>query len=89
MREDVADQRRVLDAGNDSELPTAVRAGLDIDGKHALQSPHPAHRGGGLVVVYFAAGPMRHDAGAVFAVGCEHPVEATRSIFCAIFSGET
>lgn len=77
MGEDMADQRWVLDAGNHSERPTAIRAGLNVDLKHAFQSPHPVHRGGGLVVVYFAAGPVRHDAGAVFAVGCEHPVEAS------------
>jgi len=31
VRQDLCDDRRLLDAGNDLELPTAARTGLDVD----------------------------------------------------------
>jgi hypothetical protein len=31
VTEDLGNQRRILDAGNDSEVPAAIRAGLDIE----------------------------------------------------------
>ena len=64
-------QRRVFDTGNHSECAATSRAGLDVDGKDAPEALHPAHRGRRLIGID-APGPPRHDAGAVFEVGCEY-----------------
>jgi len=44
VREDPFDQRRLLDARDDLELPAAAPAGLDLAREHALQPLRPAHR---------------------------------------------
>ena len=38
MRQDLRDDRRLLDAGNDLELPAATRTGLDLHPEHPLES---------------------------------------------------
>jgi hypothetical protein len=40
IRQDVADQRRVLDAGDHAQFAATIRAGLDINGDYALQALH-------------------------------------------------
>ena len=74
MIKNLRNQWRVLDAGNYPELAATFRAGLDIDGEHPLEPLHPAHRGGRLIDIV-APGALRHDAGAVFEVGCKYSVE--------------
>jgi hypothetical protein len=39
VREDLRDDLRILDAGNDPEPAAAAGAGLDLDAEHALQVP--------------------------------------------------
>jgi hypothetical protein len=46
MRKNPLDERRVLDACDDLERAAAALAGLDVNGEHALQTPHPAHAHG-------------------------------------------
>ena len=52
-------RNHILDTGNHPQLAATIGTGFDIDCKDALQSLHPAHRGGGLVVVYMV--PMRQS----------------------------
>ena len=77
-----AHRNHILDTGNHPQLAATIGTGFDIDCKDALQSLHPAHRGGWLVVVHFAAGAVRYYPGAVFAVWRKEAVEA-----CEIQSG--
>ena len=42
--EDLHDQDRILDAGDDAHRPAIHRAGLDVDAEHALQALRPSHR---------------------------------------------
>ena len=43
MREDLYDQRRLLDGGDDPELPATLRAVFQVELEHALEQPCPAH----------------------------------------------
>ena len=76
MAQYFGDQRWVLDAGDDAEFSTALRTGLDVDGKHPLEALHPGHRRAGLVVVHRSLRSVWHDAVAVFGIGGEYPVKA-------------
>src|SRR5271167_4355955 len=44
VRQDLRNQLRLLDAGDDLQLPAAARAALDLDTEHSLQPSCPAHR---------------------------------------------
>ena len=44
MRENPLDQRRVFDARDDLDSPTAAPTALDLDREHAFEPLHPAHR---------------------------------------------
>ena len=41
MSQNLRDQGRLFDAGNDQQLAPAMRAGLDIDGEHSLEALSP------------------------------------------------
>src|SRR5690606_31210814 len=43
VRQDLRDDLRLLDAGDDLELAAATGAALDLDAEHALQAPRPVH----------------------------------------------
>jgi hypothetical protein len=43
-REDLRDELRLLNAGDDLEPTAAARTALDLNAEHALQAPRPAHR---------------------------------------------
>ena len=72
--EDHGDDVRVFDAGNHSEVATALGAGLDVDGEDSLQALHPRHGYQWFVVCLGLA--SRHDEFSLFAVWGEHTVEA-------------
>src|SRR5271167_5016963 len=44
VRQDLRNQLRLLDAGDDLQLPAAARAALDLYTEHSLQPSCPAHR---------------------------------------------
>jgi len=46
MTNNLRNQRRILDGGDDPELTAAFRAGFDVDGEYPLKALHPTHRGG-------------------------------------------
>ena len=75
MTQNLRNQGRILDAGDDPEFAAAFGTGLDVDRKDALEALHPAHGGRRLVGVD-APGSLRHDAFAVFEVGREDPVKS-------------
>ena len=84
MIEDLADDQRVFNAGNDLHWAAANMAGFDIDAEHALEPLCPGHGGmalGGCSVLCFIGGlaalaaPGRCDQRPVLAVGCEHAME--------------
>jgi hypothetical protein len=62
MAQNLRDQRWVLDAGDHSELATAFRASLDIDGEDPFEPLHPTHGCQGLVAIHRALRSLRHDA---------------------------
>jgi len=57
MSENLRNQWRIFDAGDDSQSSTALGTGLDIDGEHPLETLHPTHGGGRFVGVDAAARP--------------------------------
>jgi hypothetical protein len=71
MRQNLLDDSRIFNAGDDLDLPRAPLAGLDIDVKYPLQTLHPGHRlvalGGRLVQPIFPgrltplASPLRES----------------------------
>jgi hypothetical protein len=44
VRQDLRNELRLLDAGDDLELSTTARAALDLYAEHSLQPSRPAHR---------------------------------------------
>ena len=44
VREDLRNELRLVDAGDDLELPTTAGTALDLDIEHSLQPSCPAHR---------------------------------------------
>jgi len=77
MPQDLRDQWWVLDAGDHSELATAFRASLDVDGEDPFEPLYPTHGCHGLVMLHRALCSSRYDAFAMLEVWCEHPVEAS------------
>ncbi len=92
MLQDFVDDFRLSDIGNDAQLPSAKRAGCDIDLKYSFQAVGPgegrawlmlAGFGGigdfGWMVIGFVSRSRRFgwdDVLAMLEVGCEHPVVA-------------
>lgn len=83
VRENSLDDRRFLDARDHPQRPAAAPAGLDVDGKHPLQTLRPAQRllpsaRRGLAIRLAPArgsGPVpRHHPRAIRAPRCEHAV---------------
>ncbi len=66
----------VARAGNDPQLPTAMGAGLDVDGKDPLEALRPAHGGGWLVRIDLATESAWHNPGPVFEVRREYSMES-------------
>ncbi len=62
MPQNLGNQCRLLDAGYDPQLPTAMGTGLDVDGKDPLEALSSAHGSGWLVSIDVATGPARYDA---------------------------
>ena len=62
MAQNLRDQWWVLDAGDHSELATAFRASLDVDGEDPFEPLHPTHGCQGLVAIHRALCSLRHDA---------------------------
>jgi len=44
MGENLLDDRRIFDAGNDPHRPTAGTAGFNVDVEHPFQALRPGHR---------------------------------------------
>jgi len=77
MSQDFRDQRWVFNTGNDSELATAFRASLDVDGEDPLKALHPTHGRHRLVAFRRALRSLRYDAFAMLEVWGEYPVKAS------------
>ena len=87
MREYLRDHRRVFDAGNDTDITTAVTAGFNVDVEDPLQSLRPGHGcallSGCLLLcllccfdLFACASPGWCYQRPVFAVGREHPMKS-------------
>src|SRR5690606_30515898 len=89
MGEDVGDELGVLDAGEDLEVAAAAQAGIDVDGEHAFEAPHPVIEtclGARGSVLADCVGPPRPRRAGVMAVrrrlardSCESPRQAALS----------
>ena len=76
MPEDLRNQRRVLDTGDDPQCSATIGTGLDIDGENTLEALHPTHGCHGFIAVHRATRPARHDPAAVFEVRRENAVKS-------------
>ena len=81
VREYPDNQRRLLDGGNDPELPATLRAVFQVELEHALEKTRPAHARLSAVRL-FARGhadtlrQARHDRGTQPGIGREHSMKA-------------
>jgi hypothetical protein len=79
MREDPDNHRRLLDGGDDPELPATLRAVFEVDIEHAPEQARPAHarrcvcvlRG---VFTWFLH-RARHDRRTQPGIGRQHPMK--------------
>lgn len=77
MPQDLRDQRRIFDTGNDSKPAAAFRASLDVDSEDPLEPLHPTHGRHGLVAFHRALRSLRYDAITMLEVRGEHPVKTS------------
>jgi hypothetical protein len=66
----LADQRRILDTGDDPQAAATIGTGLDVDGEDALQALRPGHGCHGFSAAHRVSRPLRHDAFSVFEIRC-------------------
>ena len=76
MFQNLADQPRLLNAGNHPEFPTAIWTGRDVDGEYSLEALCPTHRRQRFVTVDTDRWSLRHDLVSVLEVGRKDPVKA-------------
>ena len=55
-----------------------ARASLDVDGEDPFEPLHPTRGCQGLVAIHCALRSLRHDAFAVFEIGCEYSMKPSQ-----------
>lgn len=78
MSENLPDQRRIFNSGDNPKFSTAIQAGLDVDREHSLEALHPTHRSPRFIGVDGALRAARHDTLAMLEVRCEHAVKSSQ-----------
>ncbi len=76
VAQDLADQLRLLDTGDDAKLAATVRTGRDLDLKYPLEALCPVHGRKRFVAVDLTSWLPWNNLAAVFEVRCKNAMEA-------------
>lgn len=75
MVQNLANQQRILDTGNDAQSPAAIWTLINVNGEYPFQSLRPVHGRQWLVMVDATPRVPRHDPVPVLGIGRKNPMK--------------